>query len=115
MATDHARRLHRKRLRTELLPDLTQEKVALFDEKWNWLLKGWGREANRCPPLILEKASAWTPSGAVLIAAVKNMIESIGARAVAAEMTDPMAHKRSCWHVSSRSVWPRASHIKSSP
>lgn len=85
------RRLRRKRLRTQHLADLVYENPAAFTRTWNWLLEGWVREIKRRVPLLIEKDGGWTPSTAALIADVKNMLESIGDRATAAEMTGTLA------------------------
>ena len=58
---------------------------------WNWLLEGWVREIKRRVPMLIEQDGGWTPSAAALIADVKNMLESIGDRAVAAEMAGTLA------------------------
>ncbi len=91
LTRSQARRLRRKRLRTQHLADLAQENPALFSHQWNWLLEGWVREIKRRVPLLLERDGTWTPSSAALISDVKEMLESIGDRAVAAELAETLA------------------------
>lgn len=82
-----ARRQRRKKLRTHYLADLAENNPDLFAKKWNWLLEGWVREVARRAPLLREKDGNWTPLAGALIADVKDMLQSIGDRAAAAEMS----------------------------
>ncbi len=78
-------------MRTQYLSDLAEENPDLFVKKWNWLLAGWVREIERRMPLLHEKDGTWTPTAAALISDVKDMLDSIGDRAVAGEMGATMA------------------------
>ena len=86
-----SRRQRRKRLRTSHLSELADKNPELFTKKWNWLLAGWVREVERRAPQLREKDGSWTPTAAKLIADVKQMLESIGDRAVATEMASTLA------------------------
>ena len=86
-----ARRQRRKKLRTNYLADLAENNPELFAKKWNWLLEGWAREVARRAPLLREKDGNWTPLAGALIADVKDMLQSIGDRAEAAEMSATLA------------------------
>jgi len=86
-----ARRQRRKQLRTSHLAKLAVANPDLFAKQWNWLLAGWVREVERRAPQLREKDGAWTPTAAKLIDDVKQMLESIGDRAVAAEMSSTLA------------------------
>jgi len=86
-----ARRQRRKKLRTHYLADLADNNPELFAKKWNWLLEGWVREVARRAPLLREKDGNWTLTAAALIADVKDMLQSIGNRATAAEMGATLA------------------------
>lgn len=86
-----ARRQRRKKLRTHFLADLAENNPELFAKKWNWLLEGWVREVTRRAPLLREKDGNWTPLAGALIADVKDMLQSIGDRAAAAEMSATLA------------------------
>lgn len=82
-----ARRQRRKKLRTHYLADLAENNPDLFAKKWNWLLEGWAREVARRAPMLREKDGNWTPTTGALIADVKDMLQSIGDRVAAAEMS----------------------------
>lgn len=85
-----ARRQRRKQLRSSHLAEIAVVNPDLFARKWNWLLAGWVREVERRTPQLREKDGAWTPTAAKLIADVKQMLESIGDRAVATEMSSTL-------------------------
>ena len=86
-----ARRQRRRKLRTHYLADLAATNPELFAKKWNWLLEGWVREVARRAPLLREKDGNWTPTSAALIADVQAMLQSIGDRAAAEEMSATLA------------------------
>ncbi len=83
-----ARRLRRKRLRTHNLADLAQENPAAFTRAWNGGVGA--RNQTPCPVGYRAGCELDTVSGCIDCGR-KDLLESIGDRAIASEMAGTMA------------------------
>lgn len=80
MSPSKARRIRRKKLRTQYLTDLAHKSPKQFAKVWNWLLAGWVKEIQKRTVQLSEPSGAGfhaTPSSAALRDQIMCTMESI--------------------------------------